>query len=626
MTILDSFKSDYWFYIYRKKDNTKPNSSYMVDVFNLLIHEKELQFYKSQSRVARLQALDKNQKWFMTRRNFLFSVFSYIQYPSFIERKFAKILDMKEQKYWYIFIVVQWDYVFVKKTSWLNSLNKDDLWNLSLKKLEKVEKDRLLQRYDNLVDLDIKNTRVGGYSSQRISVDKNSLVDVTPVQQMYNYYTKKTKVRGNDQSSLQSLSINNWTSRCAYSAIDQEWNKKNLVKYCSNINAWLTADKQNRWTVVSFLEHFTQPVGQDQINDIQDFNDGFFYFDLNRLRNHLREDNELEQTEIDIILEGYSAAYSLRVVSEEQEDVIQILAEGNNEIWNLRMNNGELRLAFNDNFWSAHRYNQIIIRNELYFAFGQNYTYSEWNFYQRRTFENDYNTRDLTSIFKNKLWTNTCWEKNYLRFDAARNQKRRTGLRDATFHVNSIFGQLESILPDEYHERVYLVCWDLWQEVADYMLFSDNEICLIHAKSNNKINGSNSVSDFQDVVGQALKNIWELDNIDNLQMKLSAEYLNGNFTISHRDERFPEDNYTQEYQRMRFGNSADICNLRCRRNVFLRKKIILAVDFFTINGITTFLEGEDSHAKRQMTNLLLELVLSAKSRGIDVEIRCKKDN
>jgi hypothetical protein len=66
----------------------------------------------------------------------------------------------------------------------------------------------------------MRNTGIGGYSSQKISVDKDSLVDVTPIQQMYNYYPKKTKVRGNAQSPNQSLSINNGTSRCAYSSLD----------------------------------------------------------------------------------------------------------------------------------------------------------------------------------------------------------------------------------------------------------------------------------------------------------------------------------------------------------------------------------------------------------------------
>jgi len=62
--------------------------------------------------------------------------------------------------------------------------------------------------------------------------------------------------------------------------------------------------------------------------------------------------------------------------------------------------------------------------------------------------------------------------------------------------------------------------------------------------------------------------------------------------------------------------------------LFLKKKIILAIDFFTKQRIDNFLGDidENSHKKRQMINLLLELVLSAKSRGIEVEVRCKSDN
>ena len=614
MTILDSFQSDYWFYIYCKRDLRQTNREYMRNIFNLLIQGKNLQFYDPQTRGAGLQMLNENQNWFIIRGNYLFSVFWYIQYPSFIEREFARDFRMDEKKYWYVFIVVQWDYVFVKKSSWLNSLNKDDLWNLSLRKLEKIEKDRLLQRYNNLVDLDMKNTRLSWYSTQKISVDKDSLVDITPIQQMYNYYARKTKVRGNAQSQNESLSINNGTSRCAYSSIGWVWSINNLFGHCSNIKTWLTQETEDDWTLLPFLEHLIQPADQNQINDLQDLDGGLFYFDLNGIKKSLEEEDGIEPADVDAILDEYSDIYSLRI-NNEQGNEMGIFSEDNN-IGILRINNRELVLLLNDDFWRNHRCNQIVIRNELYFAFWQNYTYSQWNFYQRRNFENEYNVEDLMGIFHWNLWINTCWEKNYL-VSQGNQRQRIASEQENVFHMDSIFWQIENRLAGNDNVSSCLVNWDMWSEVADYIFLTNDEICLIHAKSNNETaRNSASVSNFHDVVAQALKNIWELDNIINIRNKLTPEYIQWDVNIEGT-----------EYRRVRAGEN-NLDRLWCRRNLFLKKKIILAIDFFTKQRIDNFLGDidENSHKKRQMINLLLELVLSAKSRGIEVEVRCKSDN
>ena len=610
MTILDSFRSDYWFYIYSKRDGINANRNDMVQTFDCLVWSNDLTFYNPNGLTLRDFGEDK----YIVRRNYLFSVFSYVQHPSFIEREFATDINMEEKKYWYICIVAQWSYLFVKKSSWLNSLNKDDLWNLSLRKLEKIEKDRLLQRYNNLVDLDMRNTGIGGYSSQKISVDKDSLVDVTPIQQMYNYYPKKTKVRGNAQSPNQSLSINNGTSRCTYSSLDLVWNKDNLLNHCRNINGWLTEVHQDRWTLVQFLEHLIQPINENQTVDLQNFNDGFFYFDLNGIRKFLKEDN-VEQADIDTILEEYSGIYALRI-SENQEGEVDIIPENNNRIGSLRIRGGGLALVLNDDFWRDRRCKQIVIRNELYLAFGTEFTYREWNFYQRRNFENEYNVEDLIRIFHGNLWINTCGEKNYLVNQENRNQWISSE-QENIFHIHSIFWQIENRLARNDNVSSCLVNWDMWSEVADYIFLTNDEICLIHAKSNNETaRDSASVSNFHDVIGQALKNIWELDNIINIRNKLTPEYMQWDVNIEG-----------SQYRRVRAGEN-NLDRLWCRRNLFLKKKIILAIDFFTRQRINNFLGNidENSHKKRQMINLLLELVLSAKYRGIEVEIRCKSDN
>ena len=618
MTILESFRSDYWFYIYSKRDGTDANSNDMVQTFDCLVWDNSLTFYNPNG--LTLTDFGEN-KYIVERNDYLFSVFSYVQHPSFIEREFATDINMEEKKYWYICIVAQWSYLFVKKSSWLNSLNKDDLWRLSLRKLWKIERDRLLQKYNNLIDLDMKNTRLSWYSTQKISVDKDSLVDITPIQQMYNYYARKTKVRGNAQSQNESLSINNGTSRCAYSSIGWVWSIENLFRHCSDINTWLTEETEDDWTLLPFLEHLIQPADQNQINDLQDLDGGLFYFDLNGIKKSLEEEDGIEPADVDAILDEYSDIYSLRINNEqgndnnEQGNEMEIFSEDNN-IGILRINNRELVLLLNDDFWRDHRCNQIVIRNELYFAFWQNYTYSQWNFYQRRNFENEYNVEDLIRIFHGNLWINTCGEKNYLVNQENRNQ-RISSEQENIFHIHSIFWQIENRLARNDNVSSCLVNWDMWSEVADYIFLTNDEICLIHAKSNNETaRDSASVSNFHDVIGQALKNIWELDNIINIRNKLTPEYMQWDVNIDG-----------SQYRRVRAGEN-NLDRLWCRRNLFLKKKIILAIDFFTRQRINNFLGNIDqnSHKKRQMINLLLELVLSAKYRGIEVEIRCKSDN
>jgi hypothetical protein len=91
-----------------------------------------------------------------------------------------------------------------------------------------------------------------------------------------------------------------------------------------------------------------QPISENQIVDLQNFNDGFFYFDLNGIRKFLKEDN-VEQAHIDTILEEYSGIYALRI-SENQEGEVDIVSENNNRIGSLRIHGEGLALVLNDGF------------------------------------------------------------------------------------------------------------------------------------------------------------------------------------------------------------------------------------------------------------------------------------
>jgi len=88
---------------------------------------------------------------------------------------------------------------------------------------------------------------------------------------------------------------------------------------------------------------------------------------------------------------------------------------------------------------------------------------------------------------------------------------------DVSFADESIFGLVDGSI---YAQRDWLVCNDLGDEWADFICVRDNTLLFLHCKHGKPTTGASS---FQDVIGQALKNLGRIQSTPSLfKDKLAA--------------------------------------------------------------------------------------------------------
>lgn len=93
---------------------------------------------------------------------------------------------------------------------------------------------------------------------------------------------------------------------------------------------------------------------------------------------------------------------------------------------------------------------------------------------------------------------------------AVTSEKGDPGPADTGFAADTVFRVVEDTFRNE--AATHIVCDDMGYECADHIVLTDNRISFIHSKS--KGSASLSASAFQEVIGQALKNIGNMRYMD----------------------------------------------------------------------------------------------------------------
>jgi len=185
------------------------------------------------------------------------------------------------------------------------------------------------------------------------------------------------------------------------------------------------------------------------------------------------------------------------------------------------------------------------------------------------------------------------------------------------FDNDSVFGVVESNIIKNFP---FIVCDDLGKEWADHIAINESKIVFAHSKSKTS---KFSAADFQDVVGQALKNIGVMSPqsfmLDSKLGIWAKEYkLNGVKT---------------KISRIRTGQtSREFCDYfgKTSRNINLEREIYLVVDFLSKQqlkeNLTKLKNGEAFDRRNetiQMLWLLNQLIGTCIDQSVKVQIFCK---
>lgn len=186
------------------------------------------------------------------------------------------------------------------------------------------------------------------------------------------------------------------------------------------------------------------------------------------------------------------------------------------------------------------------------------------------------------------------------------------------FSANSMFAFVE----DEFLEQSeYFICDDLGKEWADHIGLNENSISFYHSKY--KVSNF-SASAFQDIIGQAQKNLGNLSPTEN-QWPMKQGLWSNNYRINQI-----QTNIT----RVRKGDSSENAiqyfkNLKTLPN--LSKNVFIVVNFISKSELTDRLEklknGEEFREKNEVIQILWfvsSLISSCYEVGAKIHILCKE--
>lgn len=205
----------------------------------------------------------------------------------------------------------------------------------------------------------------------------------------------------------------------------------------------------------------------------------------------------------------------------------------------------------------------------------------------------------------------------YPELEKVTSEKGSFTANSTSFTNDSIFGIVEDQFMDE---AVYFICDDLGKEWADHIGLNDDSISFYHSKYKDS---RFSAAAFQDIVGQAQKNLGNLSPSD-YQWPIKQNLWANKFNIH---------NVQTNITRIRKGNSAEDAieyfkTIKTYPN--LKKKVILVVNFISKkeleDRLTKLRDGEDFAERNEVIQILWfvsSLISSCYEVGAEIYICCK---
>lgn len=207
--------------------------------------------------------------------------------------------------------------------------------------------------------------------------------------------------------------------------------------------------------------------------------------------------------------------------------------------------------------------------------------------------------------------------KPYNELNAITSEKGTIQISSTNFSNDSIFGFVES---EFLNDSQFFICDDLGREWADHIGLYDDHISFYHSKYKES---AFSASAFQDIVGQAQKNLGNLSPVDN-QFQSKSELWSKNYSLGG-----VQSNIT----RIRKGTTADQAieyfkELKTYPN--LSKKVYLVINFISKNDLKDRLDklkrNESFRERNEVIQILWfvsSLISSCYEVGAESYIICK---
>lgn len=554
--------------------------------------------------------LNETQNYYDDFPNAIFSicVFKKMGYPSFID---AEIPGWEERKLGYLLLIEFEDFliIFKKNVSGITDLLFDGANEISYKVLSTI----FIGQDTNIEKVSLNNTNVLPNAMKTKILEADNLAKTMPTYGVSKYVPNSLRLKNNSEKT--SVTFN--TSR-----VNNYGNSKyiyDLIHWCNDV---VVKIRDYRVTQ-TFLDVFAEPI------EYADFHEQLvpksILFNISRLHTDIEDETIVnfeyqngainKEISTGVMLKHLSPVYS---ISSEEVDGKNQYKIADRKLNDIEIHLNQKSITIRSNFLSNIKINfddgssQSIIRYlNHYNDFTINFENLDFIYYQRNLFKdsNLLNSIDgFLKVFFGKTFLNTVISEKGTYTD-----------QSTAFTQNSIFYYVDTHVTNNAQ---FSFLDDLGDEWADFIQLKDNAISFIHAKHGTS---QMSATDFQDVVGQALKNIGNFSP--------TFDRLDGHKRQGWERSYISKEGVATQINRLRKGGNIDDAIRTYKsylKNPNIKREVILAVDFISKNQLTANLRrlrnGErfgDRNTVIQILWIISGLINCCIENGIDIYIHCK---
>ncbi len=534
------------------------------------------------------------------------AVFKYKKKPTFIEKS---IEGWEEEKLAYICLVDFQNHLVIAKRN-ISGI-KDFLKLFSPINYEVLtsiftDDDTTFEKFS------MNNLNIADKSIRQKSIESTDLKENLSTLGLQSYVLSNLRV--NNEDNKVSLSLN--SSRI------NKFGVKNNIEAFLNWSHKIVERITNFEPKSSFLSSFATPI--DYSNEKEDLLPIAILITLSKLYSDF-EDNRIERC---FILNGeHEREVDIIKVLNNFERLLEIEAEEKNGINHYKINNKSI----NDLYISLNSHS-ITLRSRklarLCIQFSEDSVHPILQYINRtNSFIVTFDTPDLVysnrKLFKDsRLLSNIeAFLKVFIphsKLDLVKSEKGSFTANSKNFDNDSIFGFVENTF---LSESEYFICDDLGKEWADHIGLNDESISFYHSKYKDS---KFSASAFQEIIGQAQKNLGNLSPSDN-QWPIKENLWAKKFKINK---------VQTEITRLRKGNNvADAIEYFKKLKVYpnLKKRVVLVINFISkveLEDRLSKLRNADDFAERneviQILWFVSSLVSSCYEVGAEIYICCKQ--
>ena len=508
--------------------------------------------------------------------------------------------EWMESKLAYILIVEYNNFVILNK-KYFSNINQfiKNLNPLDYKVLSKLfDKKTTIYKRFGMKNTDLSNTAIRNRSIESENL-RNNLLNIN----LNQYVLNSCKL--SDNGEIFSVALNN-------SQITNLNHKVSLEDYCNWAHDICDGIKNLSYTNNSLIDLFAVPV--DFKTERNHLSPNYILIDYQSIENLATydclkfHDRLVSKEYIDKLKESICFSFPVEELKCTTVRKLQNRIKLNSSFYNqfyIEFNNGNEHKKLID----------YINEHNLYTISFENIEYKYMN---GKLFKDTHlrtNIESFLTIFEPNKELNTIIS-----------EKGSFSSSDTNFKNNCEFGFVEKNYTNSYN---YFICDDLGNEWADHIGLcydekhpQNNKISFFHSKTADR---KFSASVFEEVVGQALKNI---GNITPLPEELEAR------KISWDNKFYKNNNVQTKINRLRKGSSINDA-ITAWNNImkmpFYQKEIYLVVNFISkknlidnIKKLNSVYDTRDKKTYIQILWLLSSLVAQCREQNITVKILCKE--